>query len=222
MAIVAIALALAAFTTDARAVPVALGSLSSASGSVELKENLLLNLVAGTADTYSFTLADDAKISGNVSFKAISQLVGFSLAIDLTSGPLTVAHAVATDAHLSLLPPFALVPASPGLFSLDLKAGDYVLVLTGGLGRYNGTLTFSPATVTPVPATAALFSTALLSLGFLGWRRKVPDRRWKAARSRGGRATPSEIRRSSLLPFRNHAGESVGIRAWEKRQAAAA
>jgi hypothetical protein len=171
---IAVALSLAVLATQAKAATIALGSLSSASGSVDLNLHAgfpVLNLlIPGQTNRYSFTLTDNANVSGNITFQAFAPVIEFSVDIDLNAGASNLVHTVASSTHLDLST-ISFVPASPGLFSLDLAPGNYVLSLTGGLGIYSGKLAFTSA-MTPIPAALPLLMTALGGLGFVGWRRK--------------------------------------------------
>jgi hypothetical protein len=173
---IALALSLAAFGSDAKAASINLGSVSSASGSIVLNNGQApTNNLFDSADTYSFTLTGAANVSGLFNFFSFEVFNNFSMDIGLNSP--TPVHTTAVADHLVIGGPFVL--ASPGLFSLDLTAGNYVLTLTGGRGPYSGTLAFAPAVAvatTPIPAALPLFASALGGLGFAAWRRKQRSR----------------------------------------------
>jgi len=167
---IALVLSLAAFMSEARAASVSLGSVSFASGSIALNNGQApTNNLFDSSDTYSFTLIGAANVSGLFDFFSFEGFSNYTMAINLSSTPVNTA-AIADHIVIG-----GFVPASPGLFSLDLAAGNYVLSLTGGRGIYAGTIAFAAATTvatTPIPAALPLFAAALSGLGFVGWRRK--------------------------------------------------
>jgi hypothetical protein len=170
---IALALSLAAFVSEAKAASISLGSVSSASGSIVLNNGQApTNNLDLSTDTYSFTLTDTANVSGLFDFFASDGISNFLMDIDVNSIAGNLVHTTAVALHFDFS--VGLVPASPGLFSLDLTPGSYTLALTGGRGPYSGTLAFAQAAVatTPIPASLPLLASALGGMGFVAWRRK--------------------------------------------------
>jgi hypothetical protein len=171
---IALVLSLAAFISDARAASISLGSVSSASASIALNNGQApSDNLFSSADTYSFTLTGAANVSGLFHFFSFEGVSNFLMDIDLNSTAANLVHTTAVADYFDFS--IGFVFGNPGLFSLDLTPGDYVLTLTGGRGSYDGTLAFAPAAAvatTPIPAALPLFAAALSGLGFVGWRRK--------------------------------------------------
>jgi hypothetical protein len=167
--VIALAVSLAAFMSEAKATTIAIGPFSSASGLIVLNNGVGNNLTF-SSDTYSFSLTDTANVSGNFNFYTSDPHYWMDIDVASTAGNLV--HTTALSDHIDWSIP-AFVAGTPGLFSLDLTPGDYVLTLTGGFGPYTGALALAAATaVTPIPAALPLFASALGGLGFVGWRRR--------------------------------------------------
>lgn len=174
--LIALTLSLVAFMTEAKALTVAIGPFSSGSGSIALSGTIFGAPVPGSTDAYSFTLTDNAKAAANFNFVSGLSLP-IPLHIDLYAGAVSLAHTTATEALFGVDPvfggPIVIAPAQPGLFSLVLAPGNYVLGFSGAIGNFSGTLAFSPlVATTPIPAALPLFAAALGGLGFVGWRRE--------------------------------------------------
>jgi len=169
---VALACSLAVFMSEAKASTVDLGNVSSATGSLSLSGFTLgFPLPVGT-DAYSFTLTDNAKVSGHFTVSALPLV---PLNIDLLRGATTLVHTTAMlGLTIPLSPPLVIVPDQISLFSLDLTPGTYLLTLRGSVNNFSGTLAFGATSIaaTPIPAALPLFTSALIGLGFVGWRRR--------------------------------------------------
>jgi hypothetical protein len=170
----ALALWLPAFMGTAKAATVDLGNVSSATGSMALSGLTFGFPFAVGTDAYSFTLTDNAKVSGQFT---VGSTPGIALNIDLMQGATTLVH---TRAMLGLYtsgnPPLPIIPGEVSLFSLDLAPGTYQLTFLGFYTTFSGTLAFGPASIatTPIPAALPLFAAALAGLGVIGWRRRKP------------------------------------------------
>jgi hypothetical protein len=164
-----VVLSVGGFQTQAKATMIALGSYSSSSGAVHLTDSHS----AGDPSIYFFALTDHAKVSGDFDFGGATP--SDSLDIDLDGGPTNFAHATAMASALVLIGThWEVVMGTPGLFSLaDLSPGLYGLSFSGSAGLFDGTLTFAAVAAAPIPATLALFVSALCGLGLLGWRKKA-------------------------------------------------
>src|SRR5262245_46640436 len=117
----ALVLSLAAFMPAAKAATIDLGNVSSASGSLSLSGLTFgFPFPVGT-DAYSFTLTDDAKVSGRFTVGPVPLI---PLNIDLMSGATTLVHTTAAmGLSLPTTPPIVIVPDQISLFSLDLTPG---------------------------------------------------------------------------------------------------
>jgi len=164
----ALVLSVAAFL-PAKAATVDLGNVSSATGSLSLSGTTFgFPLPIGT-DAYSFTLTDNAKVSGHFTVGSI-----IALNIDLVAGGTTLVHTTAAMGFtLPTTPPIVIFPELVSLFSLDLTPGTYQLTFLGSVNTFSGTLAFAPTSIaaTPIPAALPLFALALGGLSVIGWRR---------------------------------------------------
>src|SRR3954447_6006667 len=83
---IALALSLAAFVSEAKAASISLGSVSSASGSIDLNNgHAPTNYLFDSTDTYSFTLTGAANVSGIFYFFSPEFISNFAMDIGLNS-----------------------------------------------------------------------------------------------------------------------------------------
>jgi hypothetical protein len=166
-----LAVAMAGLTNGAKAATATIGPFSTGSGTFPISGFVVNPSFPFPADdAFAFHLNKEAKVSGIFNFVASVQFA-VTLNIDLTSGATHLVHTTALD-QILLPNPIGgpiVIPAQPGLFSLNLLEGDYLLAFSGNYGAFSGSLTFAEA---PIPAALPLLATALGGLGFVGWRRK--------------------------------------------------